>query len=360
MQTYSHNNVIIQILTSAQWRILRYIILFVLAFSISAGFIWFAEERGPPMTTLAKYGGLFLFISLFFGVSCLNIHVLTPKLLLKNKLGIFFCSLFGCTILILISIILFESILFEKELTESFKPDGYIHYVAGLINILSSSLSLFLFSIGISTLTLFKYWILDMQQSEELETATLQLELKLLENQINPHFLFNMLNNANIMIKKDPDIASHIIGKLEEMLRYQINDSSQEKVYLKDNILFLNDFLELEKTRRDYFSYTILEEGDVADIRIAPLLFISFVENAVKHGQDSQKDSYIHISFKITEDKLFFTCENSLPFKAIDNQIGGLGLANIKRRLDLLYKDNYSLEHTKTGTKYVVKLELKL
>lgn len=360
MQVNSYNNIIVEVLTSPRWRILRYLILFVFAFSISAGFIWFAEEKGLPMTFSEKYGGLFLFISLFFGVSYLNIYILTPRLLLKNKLGAFFSALFGATILIIVFITLFQNLLFEKDLANSFKPDGYIHYFAGLINILSSSLSLFLFSVGVSTLVLFKHWILDMQQSEELETNTLQLELKMLENQINPHFLFNMLNNANIMIKKDPDMASHIIEKLEEMLRYQINDNLREKVHLKEEILFINDFLDLEKTRRDYFTYSVTEEGDINNVEIPPLLFITFVENAIKHSQDSQKESRVNVIFKIFENKLLFICENSLPLKPINKQIGGIGLVNIKRRLDLLFRDKYSLEQTNTNINYIIRLEIKL
>lgn len=253
-------------------------------------------------------------------------------------------------------IILIQTAIFERE--KNLYEDPNLLVI--IINSLSTVLALFLLFAGTTSLILFKNWLQDMQQSEELESATLQLELKLLGNQINPHFLFNMLNNANIMIKKDPDVASHIIGKLEEMLRYQINDNARKKVDLKEEILFLNDFLELEKTRRDYFTYTISEEGDVADIQVPPLLFITFVENAIKHNKDSLNVSYVHICFKIIKNKLIFICKNSLPLKNINKQVGGIGLANIQRRLNLLYKDNYSLEHTKTDISYTVTLELKL
>jgi len=144
------------------------------------------------------------------------------------------------------------------------------------------------------------------------------------------------------------------------MLRYQMNDSSREEVSLKEEILFLNDFLELEKTRRDHFNYTISKEGEPDDILVPPLLFITFVENAVKHNQDSRTASYVHLLFRKTAWELTFICENSIPLKSPCKQVGGLGLANIKRRLDLLYKDDYTLEQTKTETNYTVKLELKL
>lgn len=313
------------------------------------------------MTNLEKYGGLFFFVFLFMGGSYLNIYLLTPKLLFNNKWGIYFCALLGIVTLIIIAIILFRRIFFEIELTGSIISEGYIAYFKGLVNLLSSYFSLFLLFAGTSTLVLFKHWILDMQQSEELESATLQMELKLLENQINPHFLFNMLNNANIMIKKDPDVAVHIIGKLEEMLCYLMNESVREKVFLEEEILFLSDFLELEKTRRDHFNYTVSKDGNLDNIQISPLLFITFVENAVKHNQDSQSVSYVNLSFKVTGSTLTFLCVNSIPQKASKNkQAGGIGLTNLNRRLNLLYKDNYSLEQIKTGTSYTAKLELKL
>lgn len=118
--------------------------------------------------------------------------------------------------------------------------------------------------------------------------------------------------------------------------------------------------MDLEKTRKDYFDYTISLEGEYDYIKITPLLFITFVENAVKHNQDSKATSYVHILFKIEKEKLVFVCENSILQSTSNKKVGGIGLANIKRRLNLLYKRNYSLEQSKTDTNYTVKLELKL
>lgn len=311
------------------------------------------------MTTLEKYGGFFFFTSLLMGASYFNIRILTPKLLLQNKWGSYFCSLLGLVALLIITVLMFQ-IFFGDDHSQQINSTQYV-YFAILINFLSGSQVFLLLFAGTSTFVVFKHWIQDMQQSKELESATMQMELKLLENQINPHFLFNMLNNANIMIKKDPDVAIHIIGKLEEMLGYLMNESVREKVSLKEEILFLSDYLELEKTRRDYFNYTVSKDGDLENIHIAPLLFITFIENAVKHNHDSQSVSYVHISFRLVENTLIFVCVNSIPQQAPrKKERGGIGLTNIKRRLDLLYKGNYFLEQTKTETNYTVKLELKL
>lgn len=361
MQPNSNNDIIIKLLISPRLKILRHLLLFTSTLAISAGFVWFAQDQGLILTTSEKCIGLLFFACIFSTGHYLNIYVLTPKFLLKNRWGIYFCSLLSIALLMLITAILFRA-LFEKNHSNSLNTEitSYFHFFTGIINILSSTLSLFLLYAGSSTLVLFKNWILDKQQSEELESTTLQLELKLLENQINPHFLFNMLNNANIMIKKEPDIALHIINKLEEMLRYLMNNNIQEKVLLREEILFLTDFLELEKTRRDFFNYRVSKEGQSDNIQIHPLLFIAFIENAVKHNQDSQTESYVHVLFRIEDNNLIFICENSIPQKTINKQSGGIGLTNIKRRLDLLYKGNYSLEQSKTDINYTVKLKLKL
>lgn len=353
--TYNINSPVIKLLTLPDLRIFRYLILFTLNFSIAGGFIWFMVENGIFETASQKYIALCFFVCLFYGNSFLNIYILTPRLLMQNKWIKYFISLFIMVSLIMTAIIVMQfSLMAYEKISERFDPFMVI------LNFMSSFLSLFLLFAGTTTLTLFKTWILDMQQAKELESATIQLELQLLENQINPHFLFNMLNNANIMIKKDPDTAIHIIGKLEDMLRYQMNDSAREKVYLKDEILFLDDFLDLEQSRRDHFDYTISIDGEPDNLQIPPLLFIAFVENAVKHNVDSRASSYVKICFSITKEKLIFVCENSIPKKPHKQKAGGIGLANIKRRLNLLYNNNYFLEQTKTDTIYIIKLELKL
>ena len=174
----------------------------------------------------------------------------------------------------------------------------------------------------------------------------MQTELQQLKNQINPHFLFNMLNNANILVKEDPDEASQILGKLNDLLRYQFNDSTRKEVSLNADIQFLTSFLELEKVRRDH-------------VCVPPLLFIPFVENAVKHNPDSDNLSYVHIYFTLHDHELSFRCENSKPSVPVKRE-GGIGLANVRRRLELLYGSGYTLEIKDLATTYSVNLRLSL
>ena len=165
-----------------------------------------------------------------------------------------------------------------------------------------------------------------------------------------------MLNNANVLIKRNPEEASKVLFKLEDLLRYQINDSSRERVALASDIHFMNDFLNLEKIRRDHFQFTMDQEGDIDSIWIQPLLFIPFVENAVKHSFDSEHPSSVHFSFKVEENRLEFRCENTMPAVAVSNKVGGIGLANIQRRLGLLYPDRYELKQIENENRYMVTL----
>ncbi|MDR1370964.1 MAG: histidine kinase, partial [Dysgonamonadaceae bacterium] len=194
----------------------------------------------------------------------------------------------------------------------------------------------------------------------ELETATIETELKQLKSQINPHFLFNTINNANIKVEKDQDVAYNIITKLEDLLRYQLTNTSNDKIKLESDISFLSDYLELEKTRRNRFFYKIIADESIYNLEVFPLLFIPFVENAVKHSLTTKGKSTIIIVFLKENDRLYFCCENSKPLVPIKQKSGGLGLKNIKRRLDLLYRDTYSLNVAESDEKYRVNLYLKI
>lgn len=195
----------------------------------------------------------------------------------------------------------------------------------------------------------------------ELKQANTNAELDQLKNQINPHFLFNMLNNANVLTKKDPDKASQVLMKLSDLLRYQLYDSARDKVLLTSDIHFLEDFLNLEKIRRDNFDFVISKEGDLNGVQVPPLLFISFVENAVKHNNDVSNSSYVNLYFNVADDKLFFKCINSKPLlKAVNSKSGGLGLANIRRRLELLFPAAHLLKIEDKSDTYCITLTLQL
>lgn len=285
-----------------------------------------------------------------------NAYILVPRYLEKGKILIYILL-----VIVLIAICVFVMLviyaIIEKERLDFLlsQPLGNI-----ILMLLPSALTFGLQIIAVAAFISFKKWLENNHRAEELKAVTLATELIFLKSQINPHFLFNMLNNANILIDENPDMSSQILIKLDDLLRYQMNDSTRDKVYLSADIAFLRDFLDLEKTRRDEFEYTISNTGDINNVQVAPLLFIPFVENAIKHNHNDDGLSYVYLSFSVQNNELKFSCENSISQHKTEKKIGGIGLANIKRRLDLLYKDKYILEQTKKDTAYTVNLELKL
>lgn len=350
--THRNKDIIQSFLINPHFRIYRHLLLIIVSALIAAAFVW---DLIPFFSYFELFLGLGIFTSILLCAIYFNIYILTPRFLLKNKLFAYFISIILIVFVLIILIFIVQENLFKAE-----QPLEGMNNALIVVVICSSIIAMTFLLAGTSTILLFKQWMTYSQRISELESTTLQTELKHLKNQINPHFLFNMLNNANIMAEDDPNMASHILAKLNEMLDYQINDSTKERVYLSEDILFINSFLDLEKTRRDHFNYIISQDNNIDSIQIPPLLFITFVENAVKHNPDNNNLSYIHISFKVIKDKLIFICENSKPKVPIDTKVGGLGLANIKRRLDLLYSSNYKLDIIETLTTYTINLELKI
>lgn len=347
-----HNNGISSFLIEDKYHIHRHLILQVVILAISFS-IFFDTPDKLNISLNRFYGWIsyFLFLNMLVYV---NTYILFPCFLAKNKVFNYVISTILFTIFALFIMVILQELFYNIAVTHQQPSD-----IAICLSIASSMCTIFLFIGGISTLLLFKQWIINNQNVNNLQIATFQSELNFLKSQINPHFLFNMINNANIMMDEDPKMASYILDKLDDMLRYQFNDSTQDKVSLKADIAFLSDFLELEKVRRDHFEYTLTIEGNIEDIEVPPLLFIPFVENAVKHNLDTNK-SDVHLKFRMENGRLFFECENSKPAKPVKRDVGGLGLANIKRRLDLLFKNTYVLDVLETETTYTVNLYLNL
>lgn len=174
-------------------------------------------------------------------------------------------------------------------------------------------------------------------------------------------YFFALLNNANVLTKKNPEKASTVLMGLSDLLRYQLYDSARESVLLTSDIHFLEDFLNLEKIRRDHFRFTISKEGALSGIQIVPLLFITFVENAVKHNNDTVENSYVNLFFEVKGNMLFFQCINSKPAEnEIYASVGGLGFANVKHRLNLLYPNLHHLVIDDQKDFYSVSLKIEL
>ncbi|MDL2277233.1 histidine kinase [Parabacteroides sp. OttesenSCG-928-G07] len=195
----------------------------------------------------------------------------------------------------------------------------------------------------------------DERRMKELEKYSLETELNYLKAQINPHFFMNTLNNIHALIDLDKDKARDTVIELSKLMRYVLYDASYEKVALEKEVNFLKNYVELMSiryTKNISINFSVPEE--IPNVKIAPMLFVVFVENAFKHGVSYQKESYITVSLLIADKKIIFRVENSV-FKKKD-EAAGVGLENVRKRLQLLYKDNYTLHVEDTADDYKVEL----
>lgn len=337
-------NWMLQLFISKKYRWHRHLIL--IGFSIVVLYYSPPDYKEPTET----YNRIVTFFQIML-LSYSNMYFFVPWFLFRKRYISYCLSIIAS---------IFTMSFINKVAADAFRRD-LLPYESDDLNLITFSFIIIVLTIASASVKLFQQWIKDTQLINDLEQAKTSAELDQLKNQINPHFLFNMLNNANVLTKKDPDKASQVLMKLGDLLRYQLYDSAREQVFLTSDIHFLEDFLNLEKIRRDSFDFIISKEGELNGVQIPPLLFVSFVENAVKHNNDSEKASYVNLEFKYQNDELVFKCVNSKPIlKAVKSNSGGLGLANIKRRLQLLFPDLHVLKIEEDQTTYSVMLSIKL
>lgn len=208
-----------------------------------------------------------------------------------------------------------------------------------------------------------KEWIRNRIKERKLTEEKLSLELKYLKSQINPHFLYNTLNNLYSIALKNNDNETAIgITKLSHIMRFMLDEVDEKMILLDKEIGYLRSYIELQKLRfseKDDVSISFDIEGNTSDIRIPPFIFIVFIENAFKYGISIRKSSFINIKFILTNEELRFNIRNSIYYK---NELpeSGIGLSNIKERLELLYHDNHRLEISSANDVFNVELIIKL
>ncbi len=216
-------------------------------------------------------------------------------------------------------------------------------------------LSILIVGFNIAVKLMFKS-LRDEEMMKELERHNLQSELEYLKYQINPHFFMNTLNNIHALVDLDSEKAKTSILELSKMMRYVLYESSNKTVSLSREIKFLINYIELMRLRyTDKVSIEVSMPGELPNIEVPPLLFISFIENAFKHGVSYQKDSFIHVCMQVEDQQLLFQCSNS-NWKKGDGKHCGIGLENIRKRLRLLYGEDYVLSIEEVADCYNVLL----
>ncbi|NNF22794.1 MAG: sensor histidine kinase [Saprospiraceae bacterium] len=259
-----------------------------------------------------------------------NIYYLLPKFLLKRRIGLYALLTFISIMFVLV----FNYYLYGLNLEEDFTFHEYF------IGSLATNVSL----VGLAVvIRFFKMSYRNQTQIQALKESQLKTELAYLKSQINPHFLFNTLNNLYIMSMKKMDDLPKSIMQLSDLLRYQLYECDTERVSLASELEYIRNYISLEKLRRNNLDVHFEIEGPVNSKEIAPLIFIPFIENAFKYSNKSDgSKSFVEIKINIVQDKIHFSCINEIgDIKARD--VGGIGIKNAKRRLELAYKDKHNV-----------------
>lgn len=198
-------------------------------------------------------------------------------------------------------------------------------------------------------------------RENDLKKKNLHLQMDFLKAQIHPHFLFNTLNNIySLNLNAEQEKASEMISRLSSLLRYVLYKGNAEFISLQNEVAMIQDFINLEAIRSDNLKLTLRWPDEIdSDIYLPPFLLLPLVENAFKHGVNSQLDqSFIYIYLHISQREITLTVENSYDVDYREKNAGGLGLANLQLRLDYYYPQNYSLKTAEKNNCYFATLKL--
>jgi LytS/YehU family sensor histidine kinase len=278
----------------------------------------------------------------------INLYVLMPRYLFKKKYKEYVAFIAVVILLSAASITYF--------FVESDEMSTISRYVISIINVV-----FFLFIS--SGYKLFLEYLKKQFTIREIENKQLRDEISLLKAQVNPHFLFNTLNNLYGLINQNQNQqASDVTLKLADLMRYLLESSKSDVVSLNKEIQFLEDYLSLEKIRLSQqtdIKFTI--SGLNKELFVAPLLFIPLVENTFKHGLNTiSVDSYAHFSLSVQDNELFFEAVNSVGKSPENSEKSGTGLENLKKRLQLIYPDKHQLDIEQTSNQFKVILNIQL
>jgi LytS/YehU family sensor histidine kinase len=224
-------------------------------------------------------------------------------------------------------------------------------------------LTLLISSLNITTgfiLKGFISWYSNLRINEELEQKAKLTELALIESKLDPHFLFNTINNIDVLVTKDPETASIYLNKLSSILRFILYESKGRKININEEVDYIQQYIELQRIRtsnENFVSLTV--SGDTNEIQIYPMTFIPFVENAFKHSTNKKLENAISIHLVFSDHDIYFKCSNKFNPSTKPTE-GGLGNKLISRRLELLYPKLHSLQANKNKDTYTVELDITL
>lgn len=285
-----------------------------------------------------------------------NVYYLLPKYIIRKKY-------FQYTLLICLAMVLLYFVrtgLNYFLVSKNIWPEAGDGHRAFTINHFIAVILGEFYVLGLVTAIKISYdWSIEKSRLDKLQKEHLKTELDLLKSQIQPHFFFNTLNNLYALTLMKSDDASNVVMKLSEIMRYVLYEVDSDLVPIRNEFEYLNNYIALEKLRHHNLEITTDFFDEDENIKVPPLLFFTYTENSFKHGGATDGIFYIKIVVnKVDENRLSFSIENSYYKEDRKLESNGIGVSNSKRRLDLLYKNNYLLEIDELDNVYKVYIEI--
>lgn len=287
----------------------------------------------------------------------INIYWLIPKLILRKRYWTYLFSLIAMLAMVYLLRTGLNYFLVTEEIWPEAESVGQFLQLNHIVAVVLGELYVIAF---VSAIKLLIDWSIEKQRNEELAKLQLSTELKYLRTQIQPHFFFNTLNNLYALTLIKSDNAPQLVIKISDMMQYVLYEINSTKADLLEEINYINNFVDIARLR---FNESIEWEtditGDIEDVEVPPLLFLTFIENCFKHGLNDSDKVKVTMSFEIVnKDYLEFTLTNSFNPESNVTNIDGIGIANTKRRLNLLFANDYVLETRMKDNMYQLFLKI--
>ena len=281
-------------------------------------------------------------------------YYLIPKILFKNKQKKFIAFAFVAIVLffyiqLLLTLFLVVKLLYTKH-----------QLLPEMIDVMMLFFNMFFIVFVAIAIKLYKKWSEKDYHEQKVKKEKIEAELQMLKTQINPHFLFNTLNSIYVLALKKSELTANTVMKLSDILDYILYRIDSPKIPISNEIRIIENYIELEKIRfNNRVNLNFTTRFKSKDIQIPPMLIIPFIENAFKHGvAKSIEKSWMKISIDEIDQMLDITISNSKSQNPIKRKTGGIGLMNVKKRMDLLYRDDYKLDISDTRNHYDVFLSI--
>jgi two-component system, LytTR family, sensor histidine kinase AlgZ len=314
-------------------------------------------QHGPAVDWFRVLTVASIQVSFAMLIGYVNYFFFLPRFL-ADKNGWRYFFQFAVTFAVFITL----RIHFERFLIDGYShKEEYLYDVRFIVQVVTTNLFIVIF---LGMIRFAVDWFEFEAKKKTVENERLTAELNFLKAQINPHFLFNTLNNLYYLAYTKSPNTPEVIAKLSQMMRYMIYDSNYPQVPLSKEIEYMENYISLERLRlNDQIPISFKVEGDPQRFMITPLIFITFLENAFKHGvSNNNPNAWVNICIQLKENQCVYQVENSKfnSVKTVTEEKSGIGLQNVKRRLELSYPGRHDLEAEDLADRYRIKLKITL